>query len=47
MLHLLLGRNQNTITGAVLRRGVDNALRGRSLVIVPEQYSHGTERKLC
>lgn len=47
MLKLLLSRNQNTITDAVLAGAVENACRGKSLLIVPEQYSHQTERKLC
>lgn len=47
MLHLLLGRSQNTITGAVLARAVSRTPKGGSLIIVPEQYSHVTERKLC
>ena len=46
MLRLLLGRDQNQITRAVLRGAVESPAAG-SLVIVPEQYSHVTERRLC
>ena len=47
MLKLLLGRNQSAITDAILARAAAPAPGQRSLVIVPEQYSHVTERKLC
>lgn len=47
MLKLLLGRDQAAITAAVLARAAAPGVEGRVLVIVPEQYSHETERKLC
>lgn len=47
MLKLLLGRNQSAITRAILSRAAAPAAGERSLVIVPEQYSHGIERELC
>ena len=47
MLKLLLGRNQSAITDAILTRAAATGARERSLVIVPEQYSHVIERKLC
>ena len=47
MLQLLLGRNQGAITEAILSRAAWPAAGERSLVIVPEQYSHVIERKLC
>ena len=46
MLKLLLGRHQSAITDAILARAAAPAPGQRSLVIVPEQYSHVTERKL-
>lgn len=47
MLKLLLGRNQDQITEAVLHAAVEKVPGRRALVIVPEQYSHITERRLC
>lgn len=47
MLKLLLGREQAAITRTVLTQAAAPGRRARSLVIVPEQYSHETERKLC
>ena len=47
MLKLLLGRNQDQISEAVLRAAAERVPGRRSLVIVPEQYSHVTERRLC
>ena len=47
MLKLLLGREQAAITRTVLTQAAAPGKRARSLVIVPEQYSHETERKLC
>ena len=47
MLKLLLGRNQNQITETVLRSAAEPVSGRRALVIVPEQYSHVTERRLC
>ena len=47
MLKLLLSRNQNTVTHAILAQTVERARTGRTLLIVPEQYSHSMERKLC
>lgn len=47
MLKLLLGRDQAAITRTVLTQAAAPGRRARSLVIVPEQYSHETERKLC
>ena len=47
MLKLLLGRDQAAITRTVLTQAAAPGKRARSLVIVPEQYSHETERKLC
>ena len=46
MLKLLLGRNQDQISEAVLRAAAERVPGRCSLVIVPEQYSHVTERRL-
>ena len=46
MLKLLLGRNQDQISEAVLCAAAERVPGRRSLVIVPEQYSHVTERRL-
>ena len=45
MLKLLLSRNQNTITQAILSRAVQSG--EGCIVLVPEQYSHSMERELC
>lgn len=45
MLKLLLGRDQNQITNAVVKQAVKG--EGKRLLIVPEQYSHAMERLLC
>ena len=47
MLKLLLGRDQNQITDAIVGRAAAGTGRQRNLLIVPEQYSHETERQLC
>ena len=47
MLKLLLSRNQNTLTEAILSRCVELSREGQVLLLVPEQYSHEMERKLC
>ncbi len=46
MLRFVLGRDQKQITDAVLRRATEPG-QNAVLVVVPEQYSHVTERKLC
>lgn len=47
MLKLLLSRNQNILTQTILANTVERAQTGQCLFIVPEQYSHSTERMLC
>lgn len=47
MLKLLLSRKQNQLTDAMLDRAVELSREGQVLILVPEQYSHDTERKLC
>lgn len=47
MLKLLLGRDQNRITDAIVGRAAAGTDGKRNLLIVPEQYSHETERQLC
>lgn len=46
MLRFILGRDQKQITDSVLKRAVEQE-RDSVLIVVPEQYSHVTERKLC
>ena len=46
MLKLLLGRAGAGKTAAILER-VAAAKKGRHLIIVPEQFSHEMERRLC
>jgi len=48
MLHLLLGASGGGKTTRVVREVGERASRGdRSVIIVPEQYSHEAERLLC
>ncbi len=47
MLKLLLGRAKTGKTTALLRAITENGPRRRQILIVPEQYSHETERRLC
>ncbi len=46
MLRFILGRDQKQITDSVLKRAVEPG-QDSVLIVVPEQYSHVTERKLC
>ena len=45
MLKLILGRNQDLLAQTLLRSA--SQVSGNCIVIVPEQYSHATERLLC
>ena len=47
MLHLLLGRAGTGKTETVIRRLCQRGTDRPQILIVPEQYSHETERKLC
>ena len=49
MLEILYGPDRSANSAAVLRRICENAARGveGQILIVPEQYSHETERALC
>lgn len=47
MLTLLLGRAGTGKTSAILKRLGEDAKFRPQLLIVPEQYSHDTERRLC
>ncbi len=47
MLRLLFSRNQNALNDSVLRQSCAEMGAKRALIIVPEQYSHMMERRLC
>ncbi len=47
MLHLLLGTAKTGKTTELLRRIAQQGEKRRQILIVPEQYSHETERRLC
>lgn len=47
MLHLLLGRSKTGKTAALLRTIGEAGGRRPQIYIVPEQYSHEAERRLC
>lgn len=47
MLHLLLGQSKTGKTTEILRQIGENGSKRMQILIVPEQYSHETERRLC
>lgn len=47
MLHLLLGNAKTGKTTEILRQIGENGPKRMQILIVPEQYSHETERRLC
>lgn len=47
MLTLLLGRAGTGKTNTILNRLGEDARSRPQLLVVPEQYSHDTERRLC
>ena len=47
MLKLLLGRAATRKSTALLRRIAQESTRRPQLLIVPEQHSHDSERRLC
>ncbi|MCD8335178.1 MAG: PD-(D/E)XK nuclease family protein [Clostridiales bacterium] len=47
MLHLLLGRAKTGKTTELFRRIAANGPQRPQVLLVPEQYSHETERRLC
>lgn len=47
MLRLLLGRSKTGKSTALLRAITENGPHRPQILIVPEQYSHETERRLC
>ena len=47
MLHLILGRSKTGKTTELLRAIGENGPKRQQILIVPEQYSHETERRLC
>lgn len=46
-LHLLIGRSGTGKSAAIIEKMAQNASARRQILIVPEQYSHQAERKLC
>lgn len=47
MLHLLLGSAKTGKTTEILRQVGENGTKRMQIILIPEQYSHETERRLC
>lgn len=47
MLHLLLGRSKTGKSTQLFQQIAENSASRLQILIVPEQYSHETERRLC